>query len=228
MRLIPDYLSRLQCQLGFNPESQTTLGVSVRKWFSLESWEFIGYLELMDCTSGNISQSTQMSHQESYYIWTPGASPESGSWSTMIASKCPQKLVVANGKLLQKYPPIQALVQEGQEDSTFQIPHKITHWQPLIQTQSPIHKDVLVAESCPTLCDPMVSQPPSFLCPWNSPSKNTRVGSHSLLQRIFLTQGWNPGLLRCRQILYHLSHHSLEETLMLGMIEGKSRRGDRG
>lgn len=57
MQLIPDYLSRLQCQLGFNPESQTTLGVSVRKWFSLENGECIGYLELMD--SGNISQSTQ-------------------------------------------------------------------------------------------------------------------------------------------------------------------------
>ena len=32
------------------------------------------------------------------------------------------------------------------------------------------------------------------------------VGSHSLLQGIFLTQGSNPGLLRCRWILYHLSH----------------------
>jgi len=32
------------------------------------------------------------------------------------------------------------------------------------------------------------------------------VGSHSLLQRIFPTQGWNPGLLHCRQILYQLSH----------------------
>ena len=30
--------------------------------------------------------------------------------------------------------------------------------------------------------------------------------SHSLLQGIFLTQGSNPGLLHCRQILYHLSH----------------------
>ena len=27
-----------------------------------------------------------------------------------------------------------------------------------------------------------------------------------LLQGIFLTQGSNPGLLHCRQILYHLSH----------------------
>ena len=36
--------------------------------------------------------------------------------------------------------------------------------------------------------------------------KNTGVGGHSLLQRIFLTQGSNPGLLHCRRILYHLSH----------------------
>ena len=30
--------------------------------------------------------------------------------------------------------------------------------------------------------------------------------SHSLLQRIFPTQGLNPGLLDCRQILYCLSY----------------------
>ena len=45
-----------------------------------------------------------------------------------------------------------------------------------------------------------------LLCPWNSPGKNTGVGSHSLLQGIFLTQGSNPGLLHYRQILYHLTH----------------------
>ena len=32
------------------------------------------------------------------------------------------------------------------------------------------------------------------------------VGSHSLLQGIFLTQGSHPGLLHFRQILYCLSH----------------------
>ena len=42
--------------------------------------------------------------------------------------------------------------------------------------------------------------------PWNSPGQNTGVGSHSLLQGIFSTQGLNPGLLYCRQILYQLSH----------------------
>ena len=47
--------------------------------------------------------------------------------------------------------------------------------------------------------------PAKLLCPWDSPGKDTGVDCHSLLQRIFLTQGLNPGLLHCRQILYHLS-----------------------
>ena len=49
-------------------------------------------------------------------------------------------------------------------------------------------------------------EPARVLSPWDFPGKNSRVGSHSLLQGIFLTRGWNPGLLHCRQILYHLSH----------------------
>ena len=42
--------------------------------------------------------------------------------------------------------------------------------------------------------------------PWNSPGQNTGVGSLSLLQGIFPTQGLNPGLLHCRRILYQLNH----------------------
>ena len=37
-------------------------------------------------------------------------------------------------------------------------------------------------------------------------SRNTGVGCHSLLQGIFLAQGWNPGLLSCRHILYHWNY----------------------
>ena len=48
--------------------------------------------------------------------------------------------------------------------------------------------------------------PARLLCPWDSPGKNTGVGCHALLQGILLTQGSNPGVLHCRQILYHLSH----------------------
>ena len=65
---------------------------------------------------------------------------------------------------------------------------------------------VTVTQSCPTLCSPMDCSSPRLRCPWNSPGKNTGVGSCSLLQRIFPTQGLNPGLLHCRQILYYLSH----------------------
>ena len=52
-------------------------------------------------------------------------------------------------------------------------------------------KEVKVAQSCPTLCDPMDCI--------DSPGQNTGVGSLFLHQGIFLTQGQNPGLLHCRQ-----------------------------
>ena len=42
--------------------------------------------------------------------------------------------------------------------------------------------------------------------PWNSPGRNTGMGSLSLLQGIFPTQGFNTGLPHCRRILYQLSH----------------------
>ena len=52
-----------------------------------------------------------------------------------------------------------------------------------------------VAQLCPTLCDPV-----DYIA-WNSPDQNTGVGSQSLLQGIFPTQGSNPGLPHCRQTL---------------------------
>ena len=58
---------------------------------------------------------------------------------------------------------------------------------------------VKVAQSCPTFCD-------SMDCPWNCPAQSTGVGSLSLLQRIFPTQGSNPGPPHCRRILHQLSH----------------------
>ena len=50
-------------------------------------------------------------------------------------------------------------------------------------------------------------QPCGLYSPWNSPGQNTGVGSLSLLQGIFPTQGLNPGLLHCRWFLYQLSYH---------------------
>ena len=45
-------------------------------------------------------------------------------------------------------------------------------------------------------------QPPGLYSPWNSPGQNTGVGSLSLLQGIFPTQGSNPVLPHCSRILY--------------------------
>ena len=46
------------------------------------------------------------------------------------------------------------------------------------------------------------------------------MGSHSLLQGIFLTQGSNLGFLHCGWILYHLSHQvlSLLETKQVFLV----------
>ena len=61
----------------------------------------------------------------------------------------------------------------------------------------------VVTKSCPTLVTPFTAAA-RLLCPWDSPGKNTGLG-YFLLQGIFSTQGLNPSLLHCRQILYQLS-----------------------
>ena len=48
--------------------------------------------------------------------------------------------------------------------------------------------------------------PHGLQSPWNPPGQNSGVGSLSLLQMMFPTQGSNPGLPPCRWILYQLSH----------------------
>ena len=52
----------------------------------------------------------------------------------------------------------------------------------------------------------------------DSPGQNTGVGSLSLLQGIFPTQGSNGGLLHCRQILYQLSYQESFMRLRYGVL----------
>ena len=65
---------------------------------------------------------------------------------------------------------------------------------------------VVESLSCVQLLQPHKLYPARLLCPCDFPGKNTGVGCCFLLQGIFLTQGSNPGLLHCRQILYQLSY----------------------
>ena len=51
------------------------------------------------------------------------------------------------------------------------------------------------AQSCPTLCDPVDCSLTGSSVHGDSPSKNTGVDCHDLLEGIFPTQGSNPGLM---------------------------------
>ena len=57
---------------------------------------------------------------------------------------------------------------------------------------------------------------------FRSPGQNTGVGSLSLLQGIFPTQGLNPGLPHCRQILYQLSYQG-SPTYSFSSVQSLSR-----
>ena len=57
----------------------------------------------------------------------------------------------------------------------------------------------LISQSYPNLCNHMDCSPPGSSVHGDSPGKNTGVGCYVLLQGIFPTQGFNPGLPHCRQ-----------------------------
>ena len=93
------------------------------------------------------------------------------------------------------------------------------HWQvdsyPVYHLRSPKRNNCHVAHMCVcanllqsrlTQCNPMDCNPPGSSVHGDSPGKNTGVGCLALLQGNFPTQGSNPGLLHCRQIIYYLSY----------------------
>ena len=65
--------------------------------------------------------------------------------------------------------------------------------------------------------------PTRLLRPWDFPGKNTGVGCHFLLQGIFPTQGLNPDLPHCRQILDYLSHQGSPISIPLSSVQSLSR-----
>ena len=69
---------------------------------------------------------------------------------------------------------------------------------------------------CPTLCDRMDCSPPGFFVHEIFQARILAgVGFHFLLQGIFPTQGSNPGLPHCGQILYQLSHQGSTQVKIL-------------
>ena len=78
---------------------------------------------------------------------------------------------------------------------------------------------MLLSWSCPSLLQPHGLQPARLLYPWNSSSKNTRVGSQSLLKGIFPNQWSNLCLLHWRWILYCLSHQRSGKIVLKNICE---------
>ena len=90
---------------------------------------------------------------------------------------------------------------------------------------------VKVAQWCLTLCNPMDNSLPGssvhgilqaillewVAIPFSRGSSQPWIGSHSLLQGIFPTQGSNPGFLHYRRILYQL-------FIVLGEIPRKAHQ----
>ena len=87
--------------------------------------------------------------------------------------------------------------------------HRVRHdWSDLAAAVAMVKK---VSESHSVVSDSL--WPHGLYSPWNSPGQYTWVGSLSLLQGLFPTQGLNPGLMHCRWTLYELSHKGSPRTL---------------
>ena len=87
------------------------------------------------------------------------------------------------------------------------------------------HSLCVIAQLCPTVCNPMDCSPPGSSVHGDSLCKNTGVGCHDFLQRILPTQGLNPGLLHCRRIPYHLSHWAPSLRLLIQDLKGWHHQG---
>ena len=86
----------------------------------------------------------------------------------------------------------------------FKLQHKDYgfHHPLVLQASSSV---VLIAQSCLTLMTPWTVAC-QHLCPWDFPGKNTGMGSQSLLQGIFPTQGLNLSVLHWQADSLPLSH----------------------
>ena len=81
----------------------------------------------------------------------------------------------------------------------------------------------LLSFSCSVISDSLEThglEPTRLLCPRDFPGKNTGVGCHFLLQRIFLTQGLNPHLLHWQANSLPLSH---QESISLRTLQQLNR-----
>ena len=87
---------------------------------------------------------------------------------------------------------------------------RVNSWQLAIRLK------ILIIENCSVVSDSL--WPHGLYSPWNSPGQNAGMGSLSLLQGIFPTQWFKPGLLHCRQILYQLEPKGRPRNTGMGSL----------
>ena len=124
-----------------------------------------------------------------FYIFATLCKLQPRAWDTQC-QKCTQYTFPCCSKLSSR-----SLLQKGMEGHLLILHYKNKYIR--LHAQSLSHASFVATPGL---------QPARLLCPWNSPGKNTEVGSRSLLQEIFPTQGSNSGILHCRWILHPLSH----------------------
>ena len=79
----------------------------------------------------------------------------------------------------------------------------------------------LGAQSSLNLCDPVDCNPPGSSVHGILQTRTLEWVAFPFLQGISPTQGSNPGLSLCRQILYHLSHHSMPVWFIPHFLHGE-------
>ena len=105
---------------------------------------------------------------------------------------------------------VRALIVRPQERHTGMDTVLVTLYAYLMRKHSPATLKKK-SESHSVMSDSL--RPQGLYSPWNSPGQNTGVDNLSLLQGIYPTQGSNPGLSHCRQILCQLSYKGIPRIL---------------
>ena len=75
---------------------------------------------------------------------------------------------------------------------------------------------MLVAQSCPTVCNPMDCSRPGSSVHEIFQASILEWAAILSFRGSFLIHGSSPGLLHCRQILYHLGHQESPRECMIG------------
>ena len=132
-------------------------------------------------------------------LWFPDTTPSSVSWITHISCEEAEKGFILHPEQMQ------GALHPGDSTAPFLL---------CLLTE----KKVKV--SCSVMSDSL--RPHGLHSSWNSLGQNTGVGGYSLLQGILPTQGSNPGLLHCWQILCQLSHKGSPRILVgsISLLQG--------